>query len=88
MKSLPWDVSLPIECVRQVSEVASHINEHIKQQDNFMKMAAIQRSLVGSAAPRIITPGRIFIKEGVLHKVGEDFIEFDDKILVHACFTI
>ncbi len=57
------------EAVRQVAAVANHINEHIKQQDNFMKVLAIQKSLIGPAVPKIITPGRMFIKEGGLRKV-------------------
>ena len=52
-----------------IGEVAQHINEHIKQQDNFNKMLAIQKSLAGPVAPKILTPGRIFIKDGPLKKV-------------------
>ena len=58
-----------VEAYHQVESVAQHINQHIKQQDNFMKMLAIQKSLAGPAAPKILIPGRIFIKEGVLKKV-------------------
>lgn len=58
------------EACRQISAVATHINEHIKQQDNFIKMLAIQKSLSGTAAPRLLIPGRMFIKEGALRKVG------------------
>ena len=57
------------EAVCQISDVATHINDHIKQQDNFMRMLAIQRSLACPAGPRILVPGRIFIKEGLLKKV-------------------
>jgi len=53
-----------------MSAVANHINEHIKQQDNFMKMLAIQRGLTGPLGPKILIPGRIFIKEGPLRKAG------------------
>ena len=38
-----------------------------------MKMLAIQKSLAGHAAPKILIPGRIFIKEGVLKKVSKIF---------------
>ena len=37
-----------------------------------MKMLAIQKSLAGHAAPKILVPGRIFIKEGVLKKVSRN----------------
>jgi len=57
------------EAVRQVSDVASHINEHIKQQDNFMRMLAIQKSLSCPVGPQVLVPGRVFIKEGQLKKV-------------------
>lgn len=57
------------EAVKLVSAVANHINEHIKQQDNFMKMLAIQKSISGPAGLQILIPGRVFIKEGMLHKV-------------------
>ena len=59
-----------LDAYQQVELVAQHINQHIKQQDNFMKMLAIQKSLAGPAAPKILVPGRIFVKEGVLKKVG------------------
>jgi len=59
------------EAVRQVSDVASHINDHIKQQDNFMRMLAIQKSLACPVGPRILVPGRVFIKEGQLKKVSD-----------------
>ena len=58
-----------LDAVNLVGEVANHINEHIKQQDNFMKMIAIQKSLAGPSAPKLIVPGRVFIKEGTLKKV-------------------
>ena len=57
------------EAVRQVSDVANHINDHIKQQDNFIRMLAIQKSLACPAGPCILVPGRVFIKEGQLKKV-------------------
>lgn len=59
------------EAVKLVSAVANHINEHIKQQDNFMKMLAIQKSISGPAGLQILIPGRVFIKEGMLHKVSK-----------------
>ena len=61
-------VTLFSEACNQIGSVATHINEHIKQQDNFMKMFAIQKSL-GPTAPKLLIPGRVFIKEGTLKKV-------------------
>ena len=50
--------------------MALHINNHIKQQDNSIRMLSIQKSLGGSLAPNLITPGRVFIKDGPLKKVN------------------
>ncbi len=58
------------DAVQQIGEVAHHINEHIKQQDNFTKMLAIHKRLSGPSAPKLIIPGRIFVKDGLLKKVG------------------
>ena len=45
-----------------------HINEHVRQHENFQKMLSIQNSF-DSSAPNILEPGREFIKEGHLKKV-------------------
>lgn len=60
---------LVAEAVMQIGQVAAHINEHIKQQDNFKRMLQIQKNISGSAAPRLLTPGRVILKEGCLKKV-------------------
>ncbi|CAL1543406.1 unnamed protein product [Lymnaea stagnalis] len=57
------------EAAEKIAEIASHINEHIRQNENFMKMLAIQRSF-DSSAPKLLAPGRQFIKEGPLKKVS------------------
>lgn len=56
------------EAAKQVGEIAMHINEHVRQHENFQKMLAIQNSF-DSSAPRILAPGREFLKEGKLNKV-------------------
>ncbi|XP_065191006.1 pleckstrin homology domain-containing family G member 3-like isoform X2 [Sycon ciliatum] len=53
----------------QICEVASHINEYIRQHENFEKMLSIQQSLSGAGDYRILMPGRRFVKEGRLMKV-------------------
>lgn len=75
------------EAMKQISEVAEHINEHIKQQDNFMKMLAIQRSLTGHSAPRILVPGRVFIKDGPLKKVPCVLIGFYATCIIKYFLT-
>ncbi|XP_063397965.1 rho guanine nucleotide exchange factor 39-like [Mytilus trossulus] len=57
------------ESAQQVGEIASHINEHIKQHENFQKMLSIQKCF-DSSAPKILAPGREFLREGVLKKVS------------------
>ncbi|XP_033752641.1 rho guanine nucleotide exchange factor 39-like [Pecten maximus] len=57
------------EATKQVTDIAAHINDHIKQHDNFQKMLAIQKSF-DSSAPKILAPGREFIKEGPLKKIS------------------
>ncbi|CAE1286925.1 unnamed protein product [Acanthosepion pharaonis] len=56
------------DATKQVSHIACHINEHIRQHENFQKMLSIQKSL--GTAPKILSPGREFIKEGTLKKVA------------------
>ena len=63
-------LTVAAEASGQISAVATHINEHIKQQDNFIKMLAIQKSLSGASVPPLLVPGRMFVKEGALRKVG------------------
>lgn len=62
------NVSFFTEAAHQVGEIATHINEHIRQHENFQKMLAIQNSFDNSA-PKILAPGRQFLKEGQLRKV-------------------
>ncbi|OWF53014.1 Rho guanine nucleotide exchange factor 39 [Mizuhopecten yessoensis] len=57
------------EATKQVTDIAAHINDHMKQHDNFQKMLSIQKSF-DSSAPKILAPGREFIKEGPLKKVS------------------
>ncbi|KAJ8299561.1 hypothetical protein KUTeg_023621 [Tegillarca granosa] len=67
------------EAATQVSEIATHINDHIRQHDNFQKMLSIQNSF-DSSAPKILAPGREFIKEGVLKKVSRRGGKFHDRM--------
>lgn len=55
--------------LQQVSEVASHINSQLTQWENVQRMLALQRSLVGGQ-PKIVVPGRLLVKEGVLMKLS------------------
>lgn len=73
----------------QIAAVASHINEHIRQHENFSKMLAIQSSLTGPCIPGILAPGRRFIQEGRLQKVcrrraKERMVFLFSDILIYA----
>lgn len=57
------------EATVEINKVAHHINENIRQHENFQKMLSIQKALTGVGAPKILAPGRFYIKEGPLLKV-------------------
>ena len=59
----------PTAATEQLEAIGSHINEYIRQHENFHKMLSIQNSLTGDSVPTILVPGRRFIKEGRLMKV-------------------
>lgn len=63
-----------LEAAEKIAEIASHINEYVRQNENFMKILAIQKSF-DSSAPKLLTPGRQFIKEGLLKKVKHTVIK-------------
>ena len=54
----------------QVAAVASHINEAIRQHESFRRMLSIQNRLTGQCVPGILAPGRQYIREGRVMKVG------------------
>ena len=58
----------PTAATEQLEAIGSHINEYIRQHENFHKMLSIQNSLTGDSVPTILVPGRRFIKEGRLMK--------------------
>ena len=45
------------EATVEINKVAHHINENIRQHENFQKMLSIQNSLTGEGAPKILAPG-------------------------------
>ncbi|RUS81917.1 hypothetical protein EGW08_010303 [Elysia chlorotica] len=64
-----YDYTKLKEATAVIGAIATHINEHIRQNENFQKMLSIQRSFDNSA-PKLLCPGRTFIKEGPLKKVS------------------
>ena len=58
------------QATAEIALTASHINNFIREHDNFNKMLQIQRSLSGNCAPKILGPGRKFIMEGPLKRVS------------------
>ena len=49
------------EAVDQISKVALHINENIRQHENFQKMLSIQNSFSREDAPKLLSPGKFII---------------------------
>ncbi|KAK3745860.1 hypothetical protein QZH41_013216 [Actinostola sp. cb2023] len=62
------DFSKLEEATEEIAKVAEHINDNIRQHENFQKMLSIQKSFTGEGAPKLLAPGRHFIKEGSLLK--------------------
>ena len=46
------------EATEEIAKVAEHINENIRQHENFQKMLSIQKSFTGEGAPKILAPGK------------------------------
>ena len=70
VKDVVEAVFCPVGASVQIADVATHINEQIRRQENSMKMLDIQNNLHG--APPIMAPGRWFIREERLMKVSEE----------------
>ena len=68
-----------------VGTVAMHINDSVKQQERRAKIAAIQDKITGGI--QLITPSRVFVKQGPLTKVCRsrdykyEFFLFNDLLL-------
>lgn len=63
--------------VNVIEHVAYHINEAIREHENFKKLLEIQKKFSGKTAPNIlIVPFRRFIKEGRLFKVRNAMFKF------------
>lgn len=74
--------------LQEVERTARHINGLVQEQENMEKMIQLQKSL-HHGRPGIITPGRKFIREGILMKVSSNgrrplpryFILFSDMLI-------
>ena len=47
------------EAVDQIGTVAIHINENIRQHENYQKMLSIQNSFIREGSPKILAPGKL-----------------------------
>ena len=56
------------EALKQIEDVAQHIEERLKEYEMSKVMLNIQKSLAGNQ-PNIIAPGRRLLKQGKLMKV-------------------
>ena len=52
-----------LEATVEINKVAHHINENIRQRENFQKMLSIQNALNGEGAPKILAPGNFKSKK-------------------------
>jgi len=48
-----------IEALELISRVAAHVNESIRQVDNFRKLIDVQKRLVGETGDSLISPSRV-----------------------------
>lgn len=92
VKHLPEDSPDRIQSERAleiISSVATHVNETIRQMDNFRKVMEVRKKLIGDTGDTLITPYRKLIKEGMLVKFSRKepqprmFFLFND-ILIYA----
>ncbi|KAJ9579954.1 hypothetical protein L9F63_004427, partial [Diploptera punctata] len=82
------DYTVLLASLREVEKAAGHINSLVQEHENMQRMLKLQRCLCGGK-PRIITPGRRLIKEGILMKVSEKgrrshfryFVLFSDMLM-------
>lgn len=69
------------EATVEINKVAHHINENIRQRENFQKMLSIQNSLTGEGAPKILAPGNK-TKNLLLQSVAENIFNIDYSIFL------
>lgn len=70
IRPLSWlHIDLFLAACDQIGNTASYINTHIKNYDNTQRMVEIQKRLGGDKKLNIMEPGRVFMREGILHKV-------------------
>jgi hypothetical protein len=62
-------IFFPTASLREVEKAADHINGLVQEQENMQRMLKLQSCLC-SGRPRIVTPGRRLLKEGLLLKVS------------------
>ena len=48
-----------LESLVLISDVAAHVNESIRQVDNFKKLIEVQKKLIGDTGGSLISPSRV-----------------------------
>jgi len=48
-----------VESLALISDVAAHVNESIRQVDNFKKLIEVQKKLIGDTGGSLISPSRV-----------------------------
>ena len=74
--------------INLVEQAATHINEAIRDHENFCKLLEIQKKFSTRTTPNIlIVPFRRFIREGKLFKVKFIKVRFCTKSTIIICLT-
>ena len=55
-----------LESLELISKVALHVNESMRQVDNFKKLMEVQKKLIGDDGDNLISPSRVSLKLLVL----------------------
>ena len=51
-----------LESLELISKVALHVNESMRQVDNFKKLMEVQKKLIGDGGDNLISPSRVSLK--------------------------
>ena len=51
-----------LESLELISKVALHVNESMRQVDNFKKLMEVQKKLIGDDGDNLISPSRVSLK--------------------------
>ena len=62
----------PVGSLELISKVAVHVNESMRQVDNFKKLMEVQKKLVGDDGDSLISPSRVSLNSKNMYSVAND----------------